>query len=203
MHSEKGRRSGSTQGLSDFLALERRRLFDDVAEARRGQLRAAERQREVFRAWNEVCARTREGQHVTGLKYLPETNELLVYVETGSWATELAMMREVIRARMAVKGVEVADLVFKATRAGYVPLRVRDDGSQGASTLPGARPRARAASASPAGSSPIRPSLTVAESSALDAAVAPIEDPKLKEALRKAMGASFEWNKSGRVTKEP
>lgn len=182
MHSEKGRRSGSTQGLSDFLALERRRLFDDVAEARRGQLRAAERQREVFRAWNEVCARTREGQHVTGLKYLPETNELLVYVETGSWATELAMMREVIRARMAVKGVDIAGFIFKTSRAGYVPLSGRGPAKPAKTTPP------------PIGSSPSA-KLSIEEQHSLDVAVAPIEDKRLKEALRNAMEASIEWKK--------
>ena len=35
----------------------------------------------MYRAWNAVCGGTREGGHVTGLRYLPESNKLLVYAD--------------------------------------------------------------------------------------------------------------------------
>ena len=174
------KRTGATVGLSDLMSSERGRLLDHADDARREQLRAAERQRAVFRAWNEVCANTREGRHVTGLKYLPETNELLVYAEAGPWATELSMMREVIRARMAGKGVEVSDLIFKTSRGGYATAAER-----------GAR-----------GTVPLAP-LTEGESAQLDAAVEPVEDARLKQALRNAMAASVEWKKSESTKKTP
>ena len=175
-------RAGRTAGLSSFLGPERSRLFDGATPERREQLLAAERQRDVFRAWNEVCASTREGQHVTGLKYLPDTNELLVYVEAGSWATEFTMMREIIRARMAVKGVDIAGFIFKTSRAGYVPLSGRGPAKPAKTTPP------------PIGSSPSA-KLSIEEQHSLDVAVAPIEDKRLKEALRNAMEASIEWKK--------
>lgn len=193
-------RLGATAGLSSFLGSERARLFDRAGEDRREQPRAAEKQRAVFRAWNEVCANTREGQHVTGLKYLPETNELLVYVEAGSWATEFTMMREIIRARMAVKGVDVAGFVFKTSRSGYASLAQRS-GTPATGALSN-RVTAKPVNTPP---SPIR-RLSEEEARGLDAAVAPIEDSKLKEALRNAMGASLSWRgtvQERETTKEP
>ena len=188
-------RAGRTAGLSSFLGPERSRLFDGATPERREQLLAAERQRDVFRAWNEVCASTREGQHVTGLKYLPDTNELLVYVEAGSWATEFTMMREIIRARMAVKGVDIAGFMFKTSRAGYVSLSGRGPAGSLAG-VPSNHGPAKPAKTTP---SPIDGSpsakLSIEEQRSLDAAVAPIEDKRLKEALRNAMEASIEWKK--------
>ena len=185
------KRTGATVGLSDLMSSERGRLLDHADDTRREQLRAAERQRAVFRAWNEVCANTREGRHVTGLKYLPETNGLLVYAEAGPWATELSMMREVIRARMAVKGVEVSDLIFKTSRGGYATAAER--GTRGTAPLvpDGAK-----------GTVPPVP-LTDEESMQLDAAVEPVEDARLKQALRNAMAASVEWKKSESTKKTP
>lgn len=176
------------------MGTERSRLYDAANDARRGQLRAAERQRAVFRAWNEVCANTREGRHVTGLKYLPETNELLVYAEAGPWATELSMMREVIRARMAVKGVDVAGLIFKTSHGGYATAAERV--SQGGAP-PGSGSGTR-------GTAPLaHQPLTEEEAAQLDAAVEPVEDARLKQALRNAMAASVEWKKSEMTKKAP
>ena len=175
------------------MGTERSRLYDAADDTRRGQLRDAERQRAVFRAWNEVCANTREGRHVTGLKYLPESNELLVYAEAGPWATELSMMREVIRARMAGKGVDVANLIFKISRGGYATAAERagrGDGPLGPERAKRTVP-------------PARPSLTEEEAAQLDSAVAPIDDERLKEALRNAMTASFEWKKSDATKRQP
>ena len=79
---------------------------------------AAERTREVYRAWNAVCAHTREGSHATGLHYRPETNELIVYMDSAAWTQEMTMLREIIRARI-VTGVDVAGLVFMTSKEGY------------------------------------------------------------------------------------
>jgi len=100
--------SGETRGLGGYLAEERSRLFDGASPEKREQMLAAERTREVYRAWNAVCAHTREGSHATGLHYRPETNELIVYMDSAAWTQEMTMLREIIRARMAATGVDVA-----------------------------------------------------------------------------------------------
>ena len=183
------------------MGTERARLYGAADDARREQLRAAERRRAVFQAWNEVCANTREGRHVTGLKYLPESNELLIYAEAGPWATELSMMREVIRARMAVKGVDVAGLIFKASHGGYATVGERMSAAKGNGVA--GLPREQKKGNRPSSSST---PLTRDEASAIDAAVAPVGDKRLKEALRNAMGASLSWRgtvQERETTKEP
>lgn len=193
-----GDRLGCTSSLTDLVGSERSRLYGDVDGTRREQLHAAERQRAVYRAWNEVCANTREGQHVTGLKYLPETNELLVYAEAGSWATELSMMREVIRARMSAKGVDLVDFIFKTSHAGYAPVASKSSTGNGSQLHQWGHTSHRCAA------STLGPSLLdEGEVAELDEAVEPIEDAKLKEALKKAMGASLAWKKSEEHKKEP
>lgn len=105
--------------LGEFLNAERVRLFDGVSDERRAQYLRAERRNEVFRAWNTVCSGTREGKHVTGLHYIPESNELVVYTDGPSWTQELTMMREIIRARMERAGGEVDAIIVKTTRPGF------------------------------------------------------------------------------------
>ena len=100
-------RFGTTQGLGSILEQEKRRIYDDATPAKREAFLEAERAREVYRAWNTVCARTREGQHVCGLHFVPETRELVVYVDGSSWVNELTVLREIIRARMEACGVRV------------------------------------------------------------------------------------------------
>ena len=187
-------RTGRTEGLAGLLGQERSRILAGASGERRAQMRAAERRREVFAAWNAVVAGTREGSHVTGLHYLPESNELLVYMEAGAWAQEMTMLREILRARMALKGAEVAEIIFKASPAGYVPRGAHP--AAGAPHRADSRGRLPGAGAAP---SPHRPApraeLTPEEEAALDAEVSPIGDAKLKEALRNAMRASLEWMK--------
>lgn len=175
----------ATQGISGFIATERARLYDGASPERRERLAAAERRGAVFAAWNAVTAGTREGAHVTGLHYVPESNELVVYVDTPAWTQELSMLREIVRARMRARGADVAAIVFKTSRGGYLSNGQRAAGRD-----------ARAGW----GKRPPKPpvpheDLTAEEDSALAAAVAPIEDPALREALHKAMKASFEWKK--------
>lgn len=187
-------RTGRTEGLAGLLGQERTRILAAASGERRAQMRAAERRREVFAAWNAVVAGTREGAHVTGLHYLPESNELLVYMAAGTWAQEMTMLREILRARMALKGAEVSEIIFKASPSGYVPRGSR----------PAATPASRSASRGrmpgegPASASrprAARADLSPEEEAALDAEVSPIGDAKLKEALRNAMRASLEWKK--------
>ncbi|MFR3878138.1 MAG: hypothetical protein ACLTYW_08320 [Collinsella sp.] len=52
---------------------------------------------------------------MTGLRYLPESNELLVYLDSPSWTQEMTLLREIIRARMERAGAHVDGLVFKTT----------------------------------------------------------------------------------------
>lgn len=184
--------SGETRGLGGYLAAERSRLFDGASPKKREQMLAAERTREVYRAWNAVCAHTREGAHATGLHYKPETNELIVYMDSAAWTQEMTMLREIIRARMAATGVDVAGLVFMTSKEGYASR---------ASARAAGRAGARASGegfSSPRkddGQAPPRVDLTPDESAALDREVSGIQDAKLQEALKSAMKASFEWRK--------
>lgn len=101
-----------------FLDAERQRILAAATPERRAQMEAAEESRAVYRAWNAVCSGTREGRHVTGLRYLPESNELLVYLDSPSWTQEMTLLREIIRARMERAGAHVDGLVFKTTAPG-------------------------------------------------------------------------------------
>lgn len=116
--TEKGRLN-ATAGLGDFINSERSRLFDGATPERRRQFEQAERRHDTYRAWNQICANTREGRHVTGLHYVAERDELIVYTDGASWTQELTMMREIIRARMERLGGAVGNIVVKTTRPGY------------------------------------------------------------------------------------
>ena len=199
MPRDRSAREGEVQGLAAFVTQERRRLFDDASPERRAHLRAAERRAAVFRAWNEVVAGTREGGHVTGLHFLPESNELVVYLDAASWTQEMTMLREIIRARMAARGADVAALQFRTSRAGYQSNadRARATGTGPASARPAAiAPRPRPA---PAPRAPLSP----AEDAALDRGVSPIADERLREALLKAEKANLEWKKGQGLKKTP
>lgn len=150
--------------------------MDGASPLRRDQMRAAEASRDVYRAWNEVCAATREAAHVTGLHYAPESNELIVYADDATWVSELTMMREIIRARMHRRGVSIADIKVRRSREGFERrYRPRDE-----------RPARDGKSSVP------RTPLTASQEMALDEEVSPISDTKLREALKNAMKASFE-----------
>lgn len=116
--TEKGRLN-ATAGLGDFINSERSRLFDGATPERRRQFEQAERRHDIYRAWNQICANTREGRHVTGLHYVAERDELIVYTDGASWTQELTMMCEIIRARMERLGGAVGNIVVKTTRPGY------------------------------------------------------------------------------------
>lgn len=175
-------RAGETHSLADFLPAERRRIMDGASETRRAQMRAAEARGRVFQAWNDVCAGTREGAHVTGLHYAAESDELIVYADGATWVAELTMMREIIRARMHLHGVDVSDIKVLRSREGYV--RRQPSAAPAAAAHPAARtPRKEAV--------PHR-SLSAAEERALDDEVSAIDDTRLRDALKNAMRASLE-----------
>ena len=116
-------RESETVAFSGLLNAERQRILAAATPERRAQMEAAEESRAVYRAWNAVCSGTREGRHVTGLRYLPESNELLVYLDSPSWTQEMTLLREIIRARMERAGAHVDGLVFKTTAPGHTPPR--------------------------------------------------------------------------------
>ena len=118
-------RESETVAFSGFLNAERQRILAAATPERRAQMEAAEESRAVYRAWNAVCSGTREGRHVTGLRYLPESNELLVYLDSPSWTQEMTLLREIIRARMERAGAHVDGLVFKTTAPGQSARRPR------------------------------------------------------------------------------
>ncbi len=179
-------RTGASSPLGNYLTQEKQRIFNNASPARREQMEAACRAREVYQAWNTVCARTREGQHVTGLHYVPTTNELVVYMDGASWTTEMTLLREIIRARMAAAGVEVSALIFKTSREGYTSA------SQGCSSVKSAAVRANKQKQKHI---PHKP-LNTAESARIEKEVSSIEDTRLRQALKNAMEASLSWRKS-------
>lgn len=180
-------RENGTVAFGGFLDAERQRVLAAATPERRAQMEAAEESRAVYRAWNAVCSGTREGRHVTGLRYLPESNELLVYLDSPSWTQEMTLLREIIRARMERAGAHVDGLVFKTTAPGHTP--------------PAAKERLRPALAE----RPPAPhaDLSDAERAEIERQVSPIEDQKLREALENAMRASAEWAKGVQSKKEP
>ncbi len=178
-------RLGAAAGLDSYLSQEKHRLYDEASPQRREQMDAACRAREVYQAWNAVCGKTREGQHVTGLHYAPATNELIVYMDAASWTCEMTLLREIVRARMEAAGACVDGLVFKTSRAGYE--------SAAQKRAPGAKKPARE-------KTPHMP-LTEREEAGIASAVAPIEDSRLREALKNAMEASLSWSKTAKRVK--
>ncbi|AEB06136.1 hypothetical protein Corgl_0005 [Coriobacterium glomerans PW2] len=177
-----GKSEGRGSEPADLRALierERERILRASSPQRREQMRRAERDRSIYAAWNSVCGGTREGRHVTGLRYLPESNELLVYLDEACWTQEFTMLREIVRGRMARAGAPLDGFVFKTSRSGY------------------ARP-ARPRSLGVVARQPVRPPsapLCAEQLEQIESDVSSIEDEKLKEALKKAMIASFEWKK--------
>lgn len=175
--------SGERQGMasiSSMVDVERSRIIAGVTPEQRERMGEAERARTVYHAWNTVCAGTREGEHVTGLKFLPDTNELLVYLDGSVWTQEMMMLREIIRARMERAGAKIDGFVFRTSREGYQAREAARRVASPSSRVPTSAPRAE---------------LTEAEARAIEDKVAPIEDRKLRESLKMAISASVEWKK--------
>lgn len=152
------------------------------------RMRNAERVRQVYIAWNAVCGGTREGEHVTGLRFLPDENKLLVYLDGAAWTQEMTMLREIIRARMEREGVKLDGFVFRTSKPGF--------------KRPGVERPQRAAKPQRAEPPALAP-LTLEEERVLDDAVAPIEDPRLRKSLKTAMKTSLEWKKGSESKNRP
>ena len=116
---------------------------------------------------------------MTGLRYLSDQNKLLVYLDDAVWTQEMTMLREIIRARMEREGVRLDGFVFRTTKPGFKRSGVE-------------RPRGENKAAS---TPPSTAPLSAEEEGAIDAAVAPIADDRLRKSLKKAMKASMEWKK--------
>lgn len=169
----------------------RREVYEDASPARAEQLRRAELSRHVYRAWNQVCAGTREGRHVTGLRYLPETNELLVYLDEPSWTQEMTMLREIIRARMDRLGVKLDGFKFRTSREEYANRAAASRNSDGEIVVAGRRvvvPSERRAARTPSA----RHVLSSAEEKMVEESAASIDDADLARSLKEAMRASLE-----------
>lgn len=183
MRSDSGKRAPKRIGLAslaDIACSERSRILTGLTPEQRERMEAAEHARSVYRAWNAVCGGTREGEHVTGLKYLPETNELLVYLDGSSWTQEMTMLREIIRARMEREGSYIDGFVFRTSREDF---RAREAGKRVEHAVK------KAARAVP------HAELSPEEERAIDEGVAAVQDEKLREALKKAISSSAEWKK--------
>ena len=177
-------RNGGTSGLGALAASVRENVYAGATDQTRERYAAAERRQAVFGAWNEVCAGTREGKHVTGLFYAPDTNTLVVYTDGAAWTQELTMMREIIRARMEAAGAGVAEITCKTSRPGHAGSHPQAE----AAHAPGSATR-HARTPAP------RAPLTASERDELAARAADIADPKLRRALTGAWAASLEWKK--------
>lgn len=171
-------RSRRTMSMGEYLTGVRSEILENATSDEIERYRAAERSRDVYRAWNSVCGGTREGEHVTGLRYLPDSNKLLVYTDDAVWTQELMMLREIIRARMEREGAGIDGFIFKTSRKGYAP---RTSSRRMETPTPPVAPNRRV--------------LTPEEEGALEREVRPIEDERLRESLKKAMRASLEWKK--------
>lgn len=156
----------------------RRDMLRDTTSQERERLAAAVKTRNVYQAWNAVVGNTREGAHVTGLRYLPDTNQLLVYLESAVWTQELTMAREVIRARMDREGVKLDGFIFKTSKAGYAPRGFKRSFQKQKPPAPVPHQ-----------------DLTQAEEHILDVEVSSISNKRLAASLKKAMKASLEWKK--------
>ncbi|WP_072414777.1 DciA family protein [Collinsella phocaeensis] len=178
-------RAGGARGVGDFMAAERARILAAATPERREQMRAAEGSARVIRAWSAVVAGTREAAHVSGVRYLPESNKLLVYADSEAMACELTMAREILRARMERAGASIDGFVIKVSRAEYQSPAQRAAAAAAGSAQDGRR----------GGSSAI--GLTPEQESALDESVSPIADERLARALKNAMKASFEHEVTG------
>ena len=127
-------------------------------------------------------------------------NELIVYMDSAAWTQEMAMLREIIRARMAAMGVDVAGLVFMTSKEGYASRASSAAagtaaGTSGSADSPERAPQAHRVRARAAKTPPPHKDLTPAESAVIDREVSGIKDQRLQEALKSAMKASFEWRK--------
>lgn len=177
--ADRKHRVGETASIGSLAGSLRQNIIAGATPEQLERMHAAERARGIYRAWNAVVSGTREGAHVTGLRYLPDQNKLLVYLDNAVWTQEMTMLREIIRARMERAGARVDGFVFCTSKREFADKRAHRVSRTGQ-----AKPRCAR----------LEP-LTSEEERALDAAVEPIEDKRLRASLKNAMKASMEWKK--------
>lgn len=152
----------------------------------------------VKRAWNNsVDKRTRD--HVTGVFVVPNTNasEVIVYVDSSIWATELTMQTEILRLNMNIRlnedenldeGMErraeqVQKLTFKVSKDKFIPKERR------MTTL-------ELLQEEEASFRDVQPmSLSDEEISDLQEAFSHISNEKIKDSAYAAAKANLEWRK--------
>ena len=115
------------------------------------------------------------------------------------------MLREIIRARMAREGVELAGFVFRTSKPSYavraaahaVRSGSHSDTASDPCDLAGASwRRGSSRGESPRAKRAVpHADLAPEERAAVDAAVAGLDDDRLAEALKNAITASLEWKK--------
>lgn len=173
-------RAAATLGLSAYVQGECDRFLSGATVDQREMMKSAEKIRSVYAAWNAVCGGTREGKHVTGLHYVPENDELIVYADAAPWAQELTMLREIIRARMAHEGAKISSIVFKVSHTKHT----NDFSSVHAI-------HQNAVEKKP--TRMVHVQMTEDQRRAIRELDDEFDDPKLREAAKKAMKASFEY----------
>lgn len=181
-------RAKTTVSVAALMGDVRHNIVSRATPEQLERMHHAERARQVYTAWNAVCGGTREGEHVTGLRFLPDENKLLVYLDGAAWTQEMTMLREIIRARMEREGVKLDGFVFRTSKPGFKRSGVE-------------HPQRAAKPQRP--EPPAFTPLTPEEERMLDDAVAPIEDPRLRKSLKTAMKASLEWKKGSESKNRP
>lgn len=179
-------RSGETRRLKDMLSGDLGRIYREATPERRRAYDAARATKRVYEAYNAAMEHMRGRDHVTGLFYDAAGNRLVAYVDAPAWVQELSMAREVVRTRMSLAGADVAAVEFRPSKEGYAR---RMPHKHGAPTS------AAGAAAAKEKQEPPRVPLTEGERSAVERQCSGVDDLALRQALEKAMIASFEWKK--------
>lgn len=174
-------RKGKQASLGDSLDL----LMSRLDRKNNG----AYRQVKVASAWEEVAG-FRVAEH-TAQAHLRE-GELLVYVDSALWATELSALAEPYRLRMnEILGREVVKTV-RFTVSKRVDMRRAAEQQEAESTNPYQQEEIIT-----------RHELGPTEMDQLTESVSVIEDARLREAVLRATVADIEWKKSTRRPKSP
>ena len=191
--------AGEMKNVSSFFAGETKRVFSRASAEKRQEMYAAERRKEIFKAWNEAIAFDRRGvvKHVTGLYYHAATQILTVYIDTPAWCQELLMQKHIFMTRMAEKGASVEDIVFKVSKT-----RKENPGFHSGSATGAAMRNSSDAHTPKFGEKNIENNLTPEELAMIHEKTKKIEDEKLRNSIEKAMISSFSLEKCKGVNKK-
>ena len=187
------------KNVSSYFASETKRVFSRASAEKRQEMYAAERRKEIFKAWNEAIALDRRGvvKHVTGLYYHAPTRVLTVYIDTPAWCQELLMQKHIFMTRMAEKGASVEDILFKVSKT-----RTQNPGFHDGSATAAAMRNAKEAHEPKFGERNIENDLTPQELEAIHVKTQKIKDEKLRNSIEKAMISSFALEKCKEIDKK-